>query len=153
MGFRGTIGVVLLACSGPPPAAPAAVINATPSSVCVGDDFRTQVHLDSRGSSPQLTLVYTRPDPDAGDITYDWSFSGAVCKGLDSDPKPCNVVIDGSSVDALGNINGTDVLFTMLGDRPVDVTLTVQNVAGGVTETHVTVSITPLDDAGTCPLP
>ncbi len=143
----------LAACSGPPPAAPAAVINATPSSVCVGDDFRTQIHLDSRGSSPQLTLVYTRPDPDAGAITYAWSFSGAVCTGFPTDPPTCDVKIDSASLDPTGAINGSDVLFTMAGDRPVDVTLRVTNVAGGVTDTQLTVTITPLDDAGTCPLP
>jgi hypothetical protein len=142
VGLRGAIAVFVAACSGPPPVAPAAVINATPTTVCYGDAFRTQVHLDSRGSSPELTLVYTKPDPDAGDIAFDWSFSGAVCKGLDSDPKICNVKIDGASVDALGQINGTDVLFTMAGDRPVDATLKVTNAAGGVTVAHLTVSIT-----------
>jgi len=147
--------MALAACSGPPPVAPAAVINATPSSVCVGDDFRTQIHHDSRGSSPQLTLVYTRPDPDAGDITYDWRFSGAVC--MDGNPDnpdgACDVVIDSASFDPTFAITGTDVLFTMAGDRPVDVTLRVTNAAGGVTETHATITITPLDDAGACPLP
>ena len=144
---------IACACSGPPPTAPAAVINATPNSVCVGDDFKTQIHLDSRGSAPALTLVYTRPDPDAGDLTYAWFVDGDVCRGLDSDPSPCDVVIDGSSVDALGDMTNPDLLFTMRGDRPVNVTLRVTNAAGGVTESRTTVSITPLDDAGTCPLP
>jgi hypothetical protein len=152
VGLRGTIALLLFACSGPPPVAPAAVINATPTSVCYGDAFRTQIHLDSRGSSPELTLVYTKPDPDAGDLKFDWSFSGAVCKGLDSDPTPCDVKIDPSSTDALGDINNGDVLFTMAGDRPVDATLKVTNAAGGVTIAKLTVSITPVDDAGACPL-
>jgi len=128
------------------------VINATPASVCYGDSFRTQVHLDSRGSAPELTLVYTRPDPDAGDLQYDWSFSGGVCKGLDSDPATCNVKIDPASTDALGNVNNSDVLLTMAGDRPVDATLKITNAAGGVTIAKLTISITPLDDAGACPL-
>jgi hypothetical protein len=132
--------------------APAAVINATPTSVCYGDAFRTQIHLDSRGSSPELTLVYTRPDPDAGDLKFDWSFSGAVCTGLDSDPPTCNVKIDPASTDALGEINGSDVLLTIAGDRPVDATLKVTNAAGGVTIAELTITITPLDDAGACPL-
>ena len=152
MGLRGTTAVILLACSGPPPVAPAAVVNATPSSVCYGDQFRTQIHLDSRGSSPELTLVYTKPDPDAGEIKFDWSFSGAVCKNVDSDPAVCNVTVDAASTDALGQINNADVLFTMAGDRPVDVALKVTNAAGGVTIARLTVSITPLDDAGACPL-
>jgi len=152
VGLRGTIALLLFACSGPPPVAPAAVINATPSSVCYGDAFRTQVHLDSRGSSPELTLVYTRPDPDAGEITFDRSFSGGVCLGLDSDPATCNVKIDPASSDALGHMTGSDVLFTMAGDRPVNATLKVTNAAGGVTIAKLTISITPLDDAGACPL-
>jgi hypothetical protein len=152
VGLRGTIALIFLACSGPPPVAPAAVINATPASVCQGDALRTQIHLDARGSSPQLTLVYTRPDPDAGDITFDWSFSGAVCKNITSDPKVCDVKIDAASTDALGGVTGSDVLFTMQGDRPVDVALKVTNAAGGVTVAQLTVSITPLDDAGACPL-
>jgi hypothetical protein len=152
VGLRGTtVAILLAACSGPPPVAPAAVINATPSSVCYGDAFRTQVHLDSRGSSPELTLVYTRPSPDAGDITFAWSLSGAVCTGM-SDPPVCDVKIDPSSTDALGELINSDVLFTMAGDRPVDATLKVTNAAGGVTTTSLTVTITPLDDAGACPL-
>ena len=127
------------------------MINATPSSVCYGDSFRTQIHLDSRGSSPELTLVYTRPDPDAGDLQFDWSFSGGVCKGT-NDPPVCDVKIDDASHDALGQINNSDVLFTMAGDRPVDATLKVTNAAGGVTTAKLTISITPLDDAGACPL-
>jgi hypothetical protein len=141
------------ACSGPPPTVPAAVITATPASVCVGDGFKTKIHLDSIGSSPRLTLVYTPPDPDAGDLLYDWSLSGAVCKGLDSDPSPCDVVVDGESVDATGAMSNSDVLLTMAGDRPVDATLVVKNAAGGVLEAHATISITPLDATGACPLP
>jgi hypothetical protein len=151
VGLRRITLTLLFACSGPPPVAPAAVINATPSSVCYGDQFRTQIHLDSRGSSPELTLVYTKPDPDAGDISFNWSFSGAVCTGT-NDPPVCNVKIDPASTDALGQIEGSDVLLTMAGDRPVDATLKVTNAAGGVTIAHLTISITPLDDAGACPL-
>jgi len=40
----------------------------------------------------------------------------------------------------------------MAGDRPVDATLKVTNAAGGVTIANLTVSITPQDDAGACPL-
>ena len=62
------------------------------------------------------------------------------------------MVIDGASHDALGQINNSDVLFTMAGDRPVTATLKVTNAAGGVTIASLTVSVTPLDDAGACPL-
>ena len=41
----------------------------------------------------------------------------------------------------------------MAGDNPVLVTLQVTNAAGGVTTTQTSITITPLDDAGACPLP
>ncbi len=140
------------ACSGPPPPAPAAVINATPSSVCYGDDFRTSIHLDSRGTSPDLTLIYTKPDPDAGVPTTTWTFLGNTCQDRTSDPT-CDIAIDPGSVEPSGAIDFDTVTFTMRGDKPVQVSLRVQNAAGGVTETATTISITPLDDAGVCPLP
>ncbi len=103
--------VVCAACSAPPPQAPAAVITATPTSVCVGDDFQTQIELDSLGSSPVLTLIYSPPGPDAAvaacalpgnDVCYSWSFSGAVCTGQATDPNPCDVVIDPGSSSLTG---------------------------------------------------
>jgi hypothetical protein len=154
--------VVCAACSGPPPQAPAAVITATPTSVCVGDNFQTPIELDSLGSSPLLTLVYTPPSADAAvaacalpgnDVCYAWSFSGAVCKGLSTDPVPCDVIIDPGSVEPDGTVDGSSVLLTMAGDNPVLVTLQVTNAAGGVTTTQTSITITPLDDAGACPLP
>jgi P pilus assembly chaperone PapD len=153
------IALSALACSGPPPTAPAAVITATPTSVCEGDDFQTPIVLDSTGSSPVLTLVYTPPAADAalgycGNTTcYLWSFSGAVCKGLSTDPSPCDVIIDPGSVEPDGTVDSTIVNLTMAGDRPVLVTLRVENGVGGVTEAQTSISITPLDDAGACPLP
>ena len=53
------------------------------------------------------------------------AFSGAVCEqGNPNNPDgACDVVIDPASFDATYAITGTDVLFTMAGDRPVDVTL------------------------------
>jgi hypothetical protein len=148
--------VLFAACSGPPPPPPSAIISITPGSVCVGDGFHTQVHVDSRGSSAELTLVAAPASPDAGTLLYDWSFSGAVCKGLPTDPKPCDVVIDPGSVDALGNINNSDVLLTMLGDRPVFVTLAVtisfaDGTTGGGATSQTVIPITLLDDAGMCP--
>jgi hypothetical protein len=155
---RGLVVVGALACSGPPPPPPSAVIIVTPESVCVGDDFHTQVHLSSQGSSPELTLVYASPGADAGSLSYDWELTGAVCKGVATDPNPCDVIIDPGSVDALGDISGSDVLLTMQGDRPVFVSLTVTvefdgGATGGTITTQADIPITPLDDAGQCPLP
>jgi len=135
------------------------VVNAIPTSVCEGDDFQTLIELDSTGSSPALTLVYTPPDPDAAlaycksPICYAWSFSGAVCKGLQTDPSPCDVNIDPGSVEPDGTIDNPTVNLTIAGDRPVLVTLRIENAVGGVTETQTSITITPLDDAGACPLP
>lgn len=149
--------VVTLACSGPPPPSPGVVITANPTSVCQGDDFKTPVHLDSVGSSPELTLVFAAAQPDAGTLNYSWSVTGAVCKGLPSDPNPCDVVIDPSSVDALGNLYNSDLLLTMAGDRPVYVSLTVtvayaDGTTGGSSTAQGVVPITPLDSSGHCPL-
>jgi hypothetical protein len=134
------------------------VITATPTSVCVGDNFQTPIELDSLGSSPLLTLIYTPPSADAGvacqgSICYSWSFSGAVCTGLATDPSPCDVIIDPGSVDPTGAVDYSTVLLTMAGDRPVLATLQITNAAGGVIETQTSITITPLDDAGVCPLP
>ncbi|HEY1960697.1 MAG TPA: hypothetical protein VGH28_34030 [Polyangiaceae bacterium] len=152
------------ACSGPPSSVPAAIMNATPSSVCAGDHFATSIHLDSQGSSPVLTLVYSPPAPDAGAIHFAWSFSGAVCTGIPASPgdwttlggqaaSDCDVLIDPGSVDALGDVAGSDVILAIAGDRPVDVTLVVTSDAGGTLTARRTISITALDDAGACPLP
>ena len=155
---------VACACSGPPKSVPAAVVNATPATVCAGDGFQTSIHLDSNGSSPVLSLVYSPPDPDAGAIHFAWSFSGSVCTGIPASPggwttlggqatKSCDVLIDPESVDALGEVNGSDVLLTIAGDRPVDVTLVVTSDAGGTLTAHTTITITTPDDGGACPLP
>jgi hypothetical protein len=162
---RGSCGIVwaimCASCSAPPPPAPAAIVNVTPGSVCIGDNFQTQVHVDSRGSSPKLTLVYSPPDSDAGDLIFAWRFSGAVCQGtlggaaMTLGGAPCSsydVLLDPSGVDALGNVNNSDVLLRIAGDRPVFVALQVTNAAGGVTETETAIPITALDDAGACPL-
>ncbi len=144
MGSKGLaiVGVVIAAaCSGPPPTAPSAIININPSSVCVGDNFATPIHIDALGSSPRLTLVYTPPDPDAGDLKYLWALSGDQVQGDDGSKEP-DGTMDFDSVD-----------LKMAGQRPVQVTLTVTNAAGGVTVSNATIPITPLAPDGTCPLP
>jgi hypothetical protein len=135
------VGVIVVACSGPPPTPPAAVIAVSPASVCAGDGFKTPIHLDALASSPRLTLVYTRPDPDAGALKYSWAFSGD------------DVQIDPGSVEPDGTIDGDTVLLKMAGERPLHVTLTVTNAAMGVTAADLTISVTPLAADGTCPLP
>jgi len=141
--------VAALACSAPPPPIPGAVIEATPSAVCEGDDFQTEVHLDSRGSSPTLTLVYSPPAPDAGELTYLWTLSGNVCLGLPSDPTPCDVMVDPGSLDPHNQMTNSDVFLTMSGLVPIQVSLTL--TANGVSSTlQSTIEIT-LPEAGVCP--
>lgn len=143
------IAFFVLACSGPPPPIPGAVIEETPSSVCVGDDFKTQIHVDSRGSSPSLTLVYSPPAADAGELEYAWTFSGNVCVGIPTDPSPCDVKIDPASLDPHNHMTSSDVLLTMSGNVPIQVTLAL--TVDGVTSTvQSTIAITLLE-GGTCP--
>ncbi len=141
---------IAFACSAPPPPAPGVVIESTPSAVCFGDNFQTQVHLDSRGSSPTLTLVYSPPPPDAGQLDYLWTFSGNVCLGLPSDPTTCDVKIDPDDVDPHGNVSSSDVFLTMSGTVPLQFSLTVTIEGGGATTIQSTVPITALE-AGVCP--
>lgn len=142
--FRGVtraVGLVALAvavvgCGEPPPPAPSAVIRACPASLCVGDDFATSVHLDAKKSAPRLTLVEAPREPDEPPLQLLWSFAGA------------EMLFDDESVPT-----SADILVSSRADRPLHVTLRVENAAGGVSEALKTISITPLGDDGSCPLP
>lgn len=132
--FLGALAVG--ACGEPPPPAPSAVIRACPSSVCVGDDFATSIRLNGKKSAPRLTLVEAPPDPDEPPLKVRWSFSGS------------DWLFDNESLPTQ-----PDILVSMAGDRPLHVTLRVENSVGGVSEALETLSVTPLDADGTCPLP
>jgi len=126
----------LAACGGPPPPAPSAVIRACPSSVCVGDDYATSIHLDATKSAPRLTLVEAPVDPQEPPLQIRWSFSGSAWL-FDNESQPTQ----------------PDILVSMAADRPLHVTLRVENSVGGVSEALKTLSVTPLDAEGVCPLP
>lgn len=126
----------LVGCSEPPPPAPSAVIRACPWSLCEGDDFATSIHLDATRSAPRLTLVEAPPDPDEPPLKTRWSFAGSDWL-FDED----------------GTADQPDVLVSMAADRPLHVTLVVENAAGGVAQALKSISVTPLDEAGQCPLP
>lgn len=130
----GALGLV--ACGEPPPPAPSAVIRACPASVCVGDDYATSIHLDATKSAPRLTLVEAPVDPDEPPLSVRWSFSGSAWL-FDND----------------GVATQPDVLVSMAADRPLHVKLRVENSVGGVSEALKTISVTPPDEAGSCPLP
>ncbi len=133
---RGFVVVLIaIACGSPPPSAPSAVIVMSPTSVCVGDAFTTPIHLDGTSSAQSLTLVYARPDPNAPPLSYTWSFEGAAMQFDD------------------GNAHSDTLTVRSAGDRPLHVTLEVRNSLGGITDALATLSITPLDTAGRCPLP
>lgn len=131
----GLLIVAIAACGGPPPPAPSAVISASPTSVCVGDAYTTTIHLDGKQSSPRLTLVYEKPDPSEPPLRMKWSFSGSA------------VEID------TGDDVSDELTLRMAADRPLHVRLRVENAEGGVTEALTTISVTPLDENGQCPLP
>jgi len=111
------------------------VIRACPSSVCMGDDFATSIHLDATKSAPRLTLVEAPPDPNEPPLKFQWSFSGS------------KMLFDE------GGATDDDLLVSMQADRPLHVTLRVENGEGGVSEALKSLSVTPLDENGQCPLP
>lgn len=139
MGRRGVFlaisPLLLVACGEPPPPAPSAVINATPEAVCLGDEFKTTIRLDASDSAPYLTLVYVPPDPDDPPLAFEWTFSGSE-----------KTLIDGS-------VYGAELSLGMKADRPLHVTLRVENSVGGVSTVTKTIAVTPLDEDGNCPLP
>lgn len=122
-------------CGEPPPEVPSAVIKASPASVCFGDSYATPIHLDAKDSSAHLTLAYVRPDPKAPPLAFHWTFSGSE-----------------SEIDD-GDVDGDTLIVKIAGDRPLHVRLRVENAEGGVTEALTTISVTPRDPNGDCPLP
>jgi hypothetical protein len=103
--------------------------------VCIGDDFATSIHLDASKSAAHLTLVEAPPDPNQAPLRFSWSFSGS------------KMLFD------QGGAQDADLLVSMAADRPLHVTLRVENGEGGVSEALESISVTPLDAAGLCPLP
>jgi len=122
------------ACGAPPPDAPSASITADPDSICLGDEFRTVIHLDGRDSSARLTLVPLPPDPDDPPLSFRWSLSGAR-----------HFVVDGALAEP-------ELWVISEGDRPLHVELEVRESNGGIATTLETVTITPLARDGSCPL-
>lgn len=114
----------VIACGAPPPDPPTAVVRATPSSVCLGDDFATPIRLDASESAAGLTLVPVPPPEDAPELSYAWAFSGAEVRELGRGEA------------------GVTVDVATAGDRPLHVQLTVRTAQGGEATTLHTVPIT-----------
>ena len=119
-----------LACSSPPPPSPSAVIELAPSSVCQNDDFQTPIQLDGSQSAATLTLVPVAPDPDAPPLRFAWSFSGSDRRVVE------------------GDAHSEKLAVTLAGDRPLHVSLEVENSEGGSARALATVAITL---GGACP--
>lgn len=122
-------------CGSPPPPAPSAVIAVSPAAICQDDAFTTPIELDASGSSPKLTLVYVRPDPNEPPLSFHWSFEGSAIQ-----------IDDGDS-------ESPQVTLRAAGDRPLHVSLRVRNAEGGETVALTTIGITLRDPNGACPMP
>lgn len=127
------LAVAAAGCGSQPPPAPSPVIELSPSQVCLGDDHQTPIVIDGTDSAPQLTLVPTAPRQELLPLESEWRFSGS------------EVRITEGSVDDL------EVTVTMLGDRPLHVTLWLRNAAGGEAEAQASVAVTAPGPDGTCP--
>jgi hypothetical protein len=99
-------------------------VRADPSSVCLNDQFETTVRLDASESQPALSLVPVAEDPEGPSLSFEWSFAGAAYEDRGRDP------------------SGIELLVATAGDRPLHVTLRVENEAGGEATTTHSVPIT-----------
>lgn len=122
----------LASCGGPPPPPPSAVITADPERVCAADDYRTLIRLDAKASSPRLSLVATRPDPAELPLLYAWSFAGSAYTVEDGDRASDTIAV------------------RVAADRPLHVTLRVENKSGGVAIAERTIPIILPDANGRC---
>lgn len=122
------------ACNGPPPPAPSPVIMATPSTVCLGDDFKTVITLDGTQSSAVLALEPLTFDGGAPPLTYAWTLAGSAYRIVS------------------GTLTASKLTVTIAGNEPLQIDLLVQNTTGGSADSTATISVTPPNDAGVCPL-
>lgn len=138
-GVLAFVSAFVLACGGPPPDTPSAVIALSPATICEGDAHRTEITIDGRSSSRHLSLVPLPPEDassamgDAGpSLLFAWSISGAE-----------HTITDGTLSSDLLHV-------TSAGDRPLHVQLTVTNRVGGTATSLRTVSITSPTRWGSC---
>lgn len=103
----------------------------TPETVCENDGFVTTVHLDGRMSSRHLSLVPLPPEDSAfpdgavvAPLTYAWQLDG-----------------DDHHVTR-GTLTDSTLDVQVAGARPLHVTLTTTNVAGGSAASLRTLPIT-----------
>ena len=122
-----------LACGGPPPPLPSPVILATPTTVCLGDDYKTRITLDGTQSSAALTLIPSPPVAGAPPLQFVWTLAGSAYRIVH------------------GTLTSDTLVVTIAGQEPLQVDLEVRNGSGTSAVATETVSVTLLD-AGVCPL-
>lgn len=130
-GLFAFVSVLLLACGGPPPDTPSAVILLTPETICQGDAMTTPVLLDGTMSSRHLSLVPLPPEdtsyPDGAMVVplqFAWTLEGD------------------AHVVTRGSLSTSTLTILAAGDRPLHVRLTTTNLAGGTATSLRTLSIT-----------
>ena len=143
MGIAATLLFEGAACNGPPPDAPSPVIIATPTTVCLGDDYMTPITLDGTQSSATLTLVPSPADANAPPLQYLWTLTGSLYRIADVDA-------GGGHLRPSGTLTSDKLTVTMAADQPLQVDLSVQNAQGASADTTTTIAVTALD-AGACP--
>ncbi len=125
------VSLLGLACGGPPADTPSAVILFSPETLCQGDAHRTPITLDGRMSSRHLSLVPLPPEdtayPDGATVVplaFAWRLDG-----------------DAHTVTA-GSLTTSTLTVTAAGERPLHVSLTTTNLAGGTATSLRTLPIT-----------
>jgi hypothetical protein len=105
-----------------------------PTTVCVGDDYRTRILLDGSLSAPALTLLPSPEDGGVAALTFQWTLEGSAFRIVS------------------GTVHTPTLVVEIAGDQPLQLDLRVTNATGGSVDTTGTVSVTLLDEAGACPL-
>jgi hypothetical protein len=124
---RSTLGffaLLVAGCGEVPPPPPTAVIEALPRAICEGDDHRTPIRLDASKSVPRLALIPVVAGEDDPPLDISWAFSGAAHRVLD------------------GDLAALQITVSTAGDRPLHVSLTVENAGGGRAESLTTIHLT-----------
>lgn len=130
-GWLAFVSVLALACGGPPADTPSAVILITPGTICENDAHATSILLDGTMSSRHLTLVPLPPEdtayPDGATVAplaFQWTLEG-----------DAYTIVDGT-------LTSRQLTVTAAGERPLHVSLTTTNLAGGSATSLRTLPIT-----------
>ena len=126
-----------MGCAEQPIGHPMAFFTVSPRHVCAGDAHQTTVRVDAEQSSPTARLIIGGEEPDKGDLELRWSVQSSDYKVVK------------------GGLDTSELAFTLNGDRPVTVALTVTNENGesGTDENTVGLiypSATACADDGDC---